>query len=323
MLKFIGAVTCVGFAALVLVVIFAVAGSSHRSSSSSFGNTDSATLGPAMRVSAMKLAVDYHANEVQADNVYRGKHLLVTGLVTSINKDAFDHIYLALASENEFMQVHANLQESEAGAAANLHTMQLVNVDCIGGEMVIGSPQLNNCTIVQEAPVNALVTPSEPETNPQPSPNSEESSISPADVQPGDPDWDLYRNQRFGFSFRYPHSFAQGPIPENGDGLSLSSSDGAKITVSGSNNNGSSLHEYYEERLKRLPGNPTYAREAGSWFVISWHDGGKIAYLKMFVGTGSVNILTIEYPDSGSTEYNEVAEQVERSFVPGDVSQTW
>jgi tRNA_anti-like len=128
-----------------------------------------------MHVSALKLALDYHANEVQADNVYRGKHLLVTGFVTSISKDALDNVYLVLASENEFMQVHANLQESEAGAAANLHTMQLVHVDCVGGEMVIGSPQLNNCTIVPDEPVAAPPAPSEPQANAEPSPSDESS----------------------------------------------------------------------------------------------------------------------------------------------------
>jgi hypothetical protein len=274
----------------------------------------------------MKLYFDYQANEVQADNVYKGQHLVVTGVVTGIKKDMVDDVYLTLLTDNEFMPVDAHLQGSEADAAANLHTMQPVQVDCVGGGMMVGSPQLRNCSIVHEAPaapVNAPVTPSEPETNPQPSPNSEESSISPSDVQPGDSDWDLYRNQRFGFSFRYPHSFAQGPVPENGDGLSFSSSGGAKITVSGSNNDGASLHEYYGETLKRLPGNPAYAKEAVNWFVVSWRDGGKISYLKMFVGTGSVNTLTIEYPDSESTAYNDVAEKVEGSFVPGDVSHAW
>jgi tRNA_anti-like len=179
LLKFIGAVTCVGFVALVLVVLFAVGGS-HGSSSGPSGDSDSATLGPAMRVSAMKLALDYHANEVQADNVYRGKHLLVTGLVTSISKDAFDKIYLVLASENEFMQVHANLQEGEAGAAATLHTMQLVHVDCVGGEMVIGSPQLNNCTIVPDEPVAAPPAPSEPQASAEPSPSDESSKPTPS-----------------------------------------------------------------------------------------------------------------------------------------------
>jgi hypothetical protein len=134
-----------------------------------------------MRVSAMKLALDYHANEVQADNVYRGKHLLVTGLVTSISKDALDNVYLVLASENEFLPVHANLQENEAGAAANLHTMQLVHVDCVGGEMVIGSPQLNNCTIVPDEPVAAPPSPSEPQVSSEPSPSGESSKLAPSE----------------------------------------------------------------------------------------------------------------------------------------------
>jgi hypothetical protein len=173
-LKFIGAVTCVGFAALVLVVLFAVAGS-HGSPSPASEEANPPTLGPAMRVSAMKLALDYHANEVQADNVYRGQHLLVTGLVTSINKDALGGIYLELASDNEIMHVDARLQASAAEAAARLHVMQLVHVDCVGGEMVIGSPQLNNCTIVPDEPVASPQSSSEPQVSSEPSPSDENS----------------------------------------------------------------------------------------------------------------------------------------------------
>ncbi len=179
MLKFIGAVTCVGFVALVLVVLYAVGGS-HGSSSGPAGDPGSASLGPAMRVSAMKLALDYHENEVQADNLYRGKHLLVRGLVTSISKDALDNAYLVLASDNEFMQVHANLQASEAGAAANLHTMQVVNVDCVGGEMVIGSPQLDNCAIVSDEPVASPPSPTEPQVSSDASTSDESSNPSPS-----------------------------------------------------------------------------------------------------------------------------------------------
>ena len=120
----------------------------------------------AIRVSAVKLWSDYHANEVAADNVYKGQTLVVTGMVKGINKDAFDEAFLELATYNEFETVDAYLQQSELAKAARMSVYQPVTVACRGDGMVIESPILRDCTI-QADQQNPPASPANTETNTQ------------------------------------------------------------------------------------------------------------------------------------------------------------
>ena len=54
-------------------------------------------------VSSSQLFNDYQSNEVAADNKYKGKQLLVTGTVASIDKGPFGGLVLQLAASNQFM----------------------------------------------------------------------------------------------------------------------------------------------------------------------------------------------------------------------------
>jgi hypothetical protein len=54
---------------------------------------------------------NYDDNEVSADQKYKGKRLSVSGSVQSIDKDAFDNIVVKLRTSNEFMAVHASLED--------------------------------------------------------------------------------------------------------------------------------------------------------------------------------------------------------------------
>lgn len=102
---------------------------------------------PPLSVTAGKLFRDYQANEVAADNIYKGHRLDVTGSVQSINKDFADGTYVQLRTDNEFMGVHANLEKSEVAAAAGLARGQQISVVCTGGGMLVGSPILRECQI--------------------------------------------------------------------------------------------------------------------------------------------------------------------------------
>jgi tRNA_anti-like/Gram-negative bacterial TonB protein C-terminal len=99
-----------------------------------------------MKVSAMKLFVDYHRNEVAADNVYKGRLLAVEGTVVSINKDFLDKAYVELAALNEFENVQAHLDDGNQSSAAALQRGETVSLLCTGGGMVIGSPMLEKCS---------------------------------------------------------------------------------------------------------------------------------------------------------------------------------
>jgi hypothetical protein len=101
----------------------------------------------------------YHANEVAADNEYKGKRLYLDAMVGSINKNAFGQVYLVLPNYyDEFDSVQAVLNEDSYGAAGRLQKGMIVSMECDGDGMIIGSPMLNNCSLVarrQAPPVPA------------------------------------------------------------------------------------------------------------------------------------------------------------------------
>lgn len=98
-----------------------------------------------MQVDAVRLWQDYDANEVAADNLYKGKMLAVSGTVRSIDKDFLDNIVIRLATPNQFMSVMATMEDYESGKAASLSKGQAVAVVCKGAGMIIGAPVLHGC----------------------------------------------------------------------------------------------------------------------------------------------------------------------------------
>ena len=98
-------------------------------------------------MTAEKLFTDYQANEVSADEVYKGKNLLVTGKVSSITKDFLDNIVVSLVTSNQFMSVMATVDDSEKSKAGKLAKGESVSVLCKGGGAVVGSPMLGDCKI--------------------------------------------------------------------------------------------------------------------------------------------------------------------------------
>lgn len=99
----------------------------------------------AVEVSSDRLQADYAANEVAADNMYRGKVLRVTGAVRAIKKDIMDLPYLVLWTKNEFDGVQARFEAT--GALAQIRVGQHVAVRCIGDNVILGSPMLRECIL--------------------------------------------------------------------------------------------------------------------------------------------------------------------------------
>jgi hypothetical protein len=100
------------------------------------------------RISASQLFAAYHENEVAADEQFKGKALVVTGYLESINKDIFNNGYLVLHDANEFEGVHATLTDDTLKSAGNLSRGQRVTLLCTGEGMIIGSPVLKECDTV-------------------------------------------------------------------------------------------------------------------------------------------------------------------------------
>jgi hypothetical protein len=112
---------------------------------SSADNSDTAAI-PTISISAPKLFLDYQANEVRADNIYKGRRLAVRGVVAEIRKDFLNNIVIALASPNQFETVDAHLVSAESSQAAALHKWATIDLECNGAGMIVGSPQLNDCS---------------------------------------------------------------------------------------------------------------------------------------------------------------------------------
>lgn len=98
-----------------------------------------------VKVTSAKLFADYQANEVAADNVYKGKQLEVTGTVNSIDKDFLDDIVLQIKTSNPFLPIGARIHESMAGKAAALRKGQKLTLICEGHGAVMTAPQLGDC----------------------------------------------------------------------------------------------------------------------------------------------------------------------------------
>jgi hypothetical protein len=99
-----------------------------------------------VEVGADELFADYEANEVAADQKYKGKRLKVAGTVEGINKNAFDSIYVEIATSNEFSSIHANGIPEQT--AASLQKGQQLTVVCEGAGLMVGSPILDDCAVL-------------------------------------------------------------------------------------------------------------------------------------------------------------------------------
>lgn len=102
-------------------------------------------------IDAVQLWQDYDANEVAADNAYKGRHLAVKGVVQSIDKDFMDNIVVHLEAPNTFMPTMATMQSSQATAAAELSKGDVVEMLCVGAGRFVGSPALRGCRLLTRA----------------------------------------------------------------------------------------------------------------------------------------------------------------------------
>jgi len=101
---------------------------------------------PAMTVSASELYADYEANGVAADDKYKGKVLLVTGEVNTIDRDIMETIYVTLQGDEYFGDVQCFFAEDHVSAASQLTKGQTITVKgrCDGKLMNV---MLEGCVI--------------------------------------------------------------------------------------------------------------------------------------------------------------------------------
>jgi hypothetical protein len=99
------------------------------------------------RLSAVDLCSNYEANEISADDRYKGKVLAVTGKVESIGKDILDDMFVVLAGSNEeysMVGVQCSFSNSQKSTLISLRKGETVTVKgrCDGKMMYV---QLKGC----------------------------------------------------------------------------------------------------------------------------------------------------------------------------------
>jgi putative nucleic acid binding protein len=100
-------------------------------------------------VGSIRLWQDYDANEVAADNQYKGKSLRVTGRILSIEKNLMGAARLDLASGNPVFRVIATIDSVDTPRAAVLAKGDTVLVQCTGAGSFMRMPQLDRCALLR------------------------------------------------------------------------------------------------------------------------------------------------------------------------------
>lgn len=89
-----------------------------------------------LMVTADTYASDYEANEIAADNKYKGKTILITGKVDGINKGVTGNGYLTLRAKGAPIGMQAHLSSDGTEGAASLSKGMLVYLVCKAGPMI-------------------------------------------------------------------------------------------------------------------------------------------------------------------------------------------
>lgn len=110
------------------------------------GRQQDITIAPVVpvEISARQLHRDYEANEVAADVLYKGKRLLITGEVASIQTDLMDKPQVQLKAGSVDQVMISGLSREEAGALGKGDT---VLAACTGNGMILGSPMTRDCEL--------------------------------------------------------------------------------------------------------------------------------------------------------------------------------
>jgi hypothetical protein len=142
------------YIAILLAALLACGkGSSSRRSPGSNADDSPQPTETAVSVAATDLMADYKGNEVRGDSKWKGKLVLVTGIVGDIKKDILDKPYVTLGSGAAFEipEVQCSLRSGQEGAAGSLQKGQRATLKGrVHGLMM--NVQLDDCELMPSAP---------------------------------------------------------------------------------------------------------------------------------------------------------------------------
>lgn len=101
-------------------------------------------------VRAVQLVDDYKSNEVAADAQWKGRYIVVFGVISQITKSISGAPVIAIRGTNEFHNVRVTLDKREMQAAASLAQYRTIWVAGTVKGYSIGSVLVDNGIIVQD-----------------------------------------------------------------------------------------------------------------------------------------------------------------------------
>lgn len=136
-----------------LIILGSIIGSSGWGDTKSTTTTNwsgNTTTQPAeetvIKISSTQLYKEYAANEIKADELYKGKFLEVNGSVTSIAKGLMNDMYITLEWDQFIGSVQCMLKSSEKDKAIQLAEGKNVTVKGTNWGK-LGNVVINNCII--------------------------------------------------------------------------------------------------------------------------------------------------------------------------------
>ncbi|MFA5777885.1 MAG: hypothetical protein WC870_00075 [Candidatus Paceibacterota bacterium] len=141
------------FWVIVVIVFFIVVGS-MEDAPKNVQQAETQTK-PEQKVEAIKLAAEtlrqaYKSNEVNGDNLYKGKLVEISGTVDTIGKDVLDEAYVTFETNESvaFDKVQCMFNSTEENSLAQLKKGQALKVQGTVSGVSIGSVIVRNCKII-------------------------------------------------------------------------------------------------------------------------------------------------------------------------------
>ncbi|GIW90596.1 MAG: hypothetical protein KatS3mg109_1028 [Pirellulaceae bacterium] len=112
-------------AAILLFFVFLAIGSMETEESV---QQDISNAVPTVHVTATQLVDDYKANEIAADEKYKGEVIVVSGTIESIGTDIWGTMYVTLMTGNPIVSVQCMFADKYKSQLANVRRGQYVTI---------------------------------------------------------------------------------------------------------------------------------------------------------------------------------------------------
>jgi hypothetical protein len=136
------------FGAIALIVIVGAISGKTPNSGNTTNQQTSAPQKEIVRATAQELFDAYESNEVATDIRLKGKIIEISGRVQSVNKNAFDSMYVALETRNQFMSANVHPNKQDESKIAGLRRGQNVVFRCQRMKRWVGAPSGDDCSLL-------------------------------------------------------------------------------------------------------------------------------------------------------------------------------